>query len=102
VTETVFAYDPTAVDLDLTVSRVTTSTTSPACSTETTQLASTPSTRHSVALLDRPEMFVADVGNGCLTPKNDAELKFPQPGVVVKGDGVYPLRLPMGNCSRPV
>lgn len=51
----------------------------------------------------RPEMFVADAGNGCLTPKTDAELKFPKPGeYVVKGDGLYPLRLPSGNCSIPV
>jgi hypothetical protein len=44
-------------------------------------------------------MLVADDGKGCLTPKADAELKYPQPGLeVVTGDGEYPLRLPEGNC----
>jgi hypothetical protein len=45
-------------------------------------------------------MLVADDGKGCLTPKADAELKYPQPGLeVVTGDGEYPLRLPEGNCT---
>lgn len=53
-----------------------------------------------VAFDERPEMFVADDGNGCLTPHTTAELKYPQPGPdVVLGDGVYPLELPTGNCS---
>jgi hypothetical protein len=65
--------------------------------TATTQPSST-----IVAFNERPEMFVADVGDECLTPKTNAELKYPQPGVdVVKGDGAYPLQLPSGNCSRP-
>ncbi|WPH03535.1 Hypothetical protein R9X50_00641500 [Acrodontium crateriforme] len=53
-----------------------------------------------VAWLDRPEMLVADDGNGCLTPHPTAELKYPNPGPdVVSGDGVYPLVLPSGNCA---
>jgi hypothetical protein len=48
----------------------------------------------------RPLMLVAEIGNGCLTPSTDAELKFPQPGPdVVQGDGEYPLQLPSGNCT---
>jgi hypothetical protein len=48
----------------------------------------------------RPLMLVADDGNGCLTPRTDAELKFPEPGPdVVSGDGEYPLLLPSGNCT---
>lgn len=48
----------------------------------------------------RPTMLVADDGNGCVTPKTDAELKFPESGPdVVTGDGVYPLRLPEGDCG---
>jgi hypothetical protein len=47
----------------------------------------------------RPTMLVADDGRGCLTPRTDAELKFPEPGAeVVTGDGEYPLRLPEGHC----
>lgn len=43
----------------------------------------------------RPTMLVADTGNGCLTPRTSAEVKFPHPGPdVVKGDGEYPLELP--------
>jgi hypothetical protein len=48
----------------------------------------------------RPEMLVADDGNGCLTPHTTAELKYPQPGhEIVVGDGVYPLELPTGKCA---
>lgn len=55
-----------------------------------------------VAFSDRPEMLVADDGNGCLTPKTTAEVKYPEPGPdVVLGDGVYPLQLPNGACARP-
>lgn len=54
----------------------------------------------STSFSSRPLMFVADVGNGCLTPKPDAELKFPEPGWdVISGDGKYPLQLPQGKCS---
>ncbi|KAI9730193.1 MAG: hypothetical protein M1834_005957 [Cirrosporium novae-zelandiae] len=53
---------------------------------------SSPST---MAWKDRPEMLVADIGNGCLTPHTTAEVKYPNPGPdVVPGDGVYPLVLP--------
>ncbi|EGP89510.1 uncharacterized protein MYCGRDRAFT_38707 [Zymoseptoria tritici IPO323] len=53
-----------------------------------------------VAFADRPLMFVADNGNDCKTPKNTGELMFPDPGPdVVRGDGVYPLELPTGECS---
>lgn len=46
-----------------------------------------------------PEMLVADVGNGCLTVRKDAETQFPNPGEDVElGDGEYPLALPEGNC----
>ncbi|KAK3117787.1 hypothetical protein LTR53_000475 [Teratosphaeriaceae sp. CCFEE 6253] len=48
----------------------------------------------------RPEMLVADDGNGCLTPHTTAELKYPHPGPdVVAGDGAYPLELPVGTCG---
>ncbi|KAK1814652.1 hypothetical protein LTR12_010957 [Friedmanniomyces endolithicus] len=54
----------------------------------------------SVAYFDRPEMLVADDGNGCLTPHTTAELKYPAPGPeVVVGDGAYPLQLPYGTCG---
>lgn len=47
----------------------------------------------------RPTMLVADNGNGCLTPKTNAELKFPDPGPdIVRLDGEYPLALPSGTC----
>jgi len=50
----------------------------------------------------RPQMLIADNGNGCLTPKSTAEVKYPDPGPdVVTGDGVYPLELPSGNCGSP-
>lgn len=53
-----------------------------------------------VAFNDRPLMFIADISNGCETPRTTAELKYPQPGPdVVMGDGVYPLEGPTGNCS---
>lgn len=53
-----------------------------------------------VAYTDRPLMLVADDGNGCLTPKSTAEVKYPDPGPdVVLGDGLYPLKLPSGSCS---
>jgi hypothetical protein len=49
---------------------------------------------------ERPLMLVADVGNGCLTPRTAAEVKFPDPGPdVVAGDGIYPLQYPTGDCS---
>ncbi|RDI83003.1 hypothetical protein Vi05172_g7020 [Venturia inaequalis] len=52
---------------------------------------SIPSQAYSVAFNDRPEMFIADTRHGCLTPKTDAELKFPEPGInVEEGDGMYP------------
>jgi hypothetical protein len=55
--------------------------------------------RHAVPFNSRPEMFVADVHNGCLTPNRTAELKYPNPGPdIVEGDGDYPLALPLGTC----
>lgn len=43
-----------------------------------------------VPFSSRPTMLVADDGNGCVTPKADAELKFLEPGPdVVTGDVVY-------------
>lgn len=48
----------------------------------------------------RPLMFIADDANGCLTPKKNAELKYPDPGPHVQlGDGAYPLELPSGDCG---
>ncbi|KAK4896235.1 hypothetical protein LTR27_005757 [Elasticomyces elasticus] len=62
--------------------------------------ASSSSSHVSVAYHNRPEMLVADDGNGCLTPHTTAELKYPQPGPdVVAGDGEYPLELPYGTCD---
>ncbi|TKA64832.1 hypothetical protein B0A55_09158 [Friedmanniomyces simplex] len=62
--------------------------------------ASASSSSVAVAYHDRPEMLVADDGNGCLTPHTTAELKYPLPGPdVVMGDGVYPLVLPNGTCD---
>ncbi|KAK5111444.1 hypothetical protein LTR62_004896 [Meristemomyces frigidus] len=53
-----------------------------------------------VAFNARPEMFVADDGNGCETPHTVAELQYPQPGPdVMMGDGEYPLQLPSGDCA---
>ena len=53
-----------------------------------------------MAYRDRPEMLVADDGNGCFTPHTTAELKYPAPGPeVVAGDGAYPLQLPYGTCG---
>lgn len=47
----------------------------------------------------RPGPLIADIpdpDNGCWTPKETAEVKYPNPGPdVVQGDGVYPLALPM-------
>lgn len=44
---------------------------------------------------ERPAMLVADTGDGCLTPKTTAEVKFPHPGPdVVVGDGEYALEHP--------
>ncbi|KAK4545302.1 hypothetical protein LTR36_003482 [Oleoguttula mirabilis] len=64
------------------------------------QTATTTATSAFVAYTDRPLMLVADDGNGCLTPKSTAEVKYPDPGPeVVVGDGLYPLALPSGNCS---
>ncbi|KAH0558548.1 hypothetical protein GP486_004797 [Trichoglossum hirsutum] len=43
----------------------------------------------------RPFMLLADVGNGCLTPKTTTEVMYPNPGPdVVMGDGEYALELP--------
>jgi hypothetical protein len=50
---------------------------------------------------ERPIMFVADDGNRCETPKETAELKYPDPGPdVVRGDGAYPLEHPTGACHQ--
>lgn len=52
-----------------------------------------------VPFADRPLMLMADVGNGCETPRTTAEVRYPEPGPdVFRGDGVYPLELPVGNC----
>ncbi|TKA69233.1 hypothetical protein B0A49_10735 [Cryomyces minteri] len=49
----------------------------------------------SIPYAQRPGMLVADAGNGCLTPRTTAEVKYPHPGPdVVLGDGEYPLELP--------
>lgn len=62
--------------------------------------ATPPSKTASVAFNERPEMLVADDGNGCLTPHTTAEVRYPLPGPdVVVGDGVYPLELPYGSCG---
>lgn len=46
-----------------------------------------------------PNILVADINNGCLTPLTTAETKFPHPGEFVEyGDGEYPLELPTGTC----
>jgi len=46
-----------------------------------------------------PEMLVANVNNGCTTPRTTAEVAFPNPGPDVEsGDGAYPLVEPQGNC----
>lgn len=95
VTETVSPCGHLAADVHTTSSRTPLSS-----SVATNPPTSTPSPAYSVAFNHRPEMFVADVRNGCFTPKTDAELKFPEPGTDVEdGDGMYPLRLPVGNCS---
>ncbi|GAD94262.1 endoglucanase [Paecilomyces variotii No. 5] len=48
-----------------------------------------------VAFHDRPGFLVADIDNGCETPKTTAEVKYPNPGPDVQpGDGAYPLALP--------
>jgi hypothetical protein len=55
--------------------------------------------RRGTAFASRPEMFVPNYAAGCVTPKTNAELQFPDPGPdVVKGDGEYPVELPSGNC----
>jgi hypothetical protein len=49
----------------------------------------------SVAFNDRPSFLIADIDNGCLTPKTSAEVKYPNPGPdILIGDGTYPLALP--------
>ncbi|KAF1986850.1 lytic polysaccharide monooxygenase [Aulographum hederae CBS 113979] len=53
-----------------------------------------------VAYNKRPLMLLADIDNGCSTPRTTAELKYPEPGPdVVEGDGEYPLELPAGSCG---
>ena len=59
-------------------------------------------TTGAVVFADRPGMLFADIGNGCLTPRTSAELKYPNPGPeVFEGDGEYPLELPTpaGKCG---
>ncbi|KAI9810758.1 MAG: hypothetical protein M1827_006096 [Pycnora praestabilis] len=52
-----------------------------------------------VSYSQRPVLLIADVNNGCETPKTTAEVKYPNPGPdVVPGDGAYPLALPSGSC----
>ncbi|KAK2813860.1 hypothetical protein FQN50_000261 [Emmonsiellopsis sp. PD_5] len=70
-------------------------------STNTTTLPNRTS-RRAVAFNDRPSFLFANLDNGCMTPKTDYELKYPNPGPDVEGgDGEYKLRLPMGagNCT---
>jgi hypothetical protein len=58
-----------------------------------------------VQFSQRPEMFFANVDNGCYSPKTNWELQYPNPGPiddVVPGDCMYPLDLPCGSCGRPV
>ncbi|KID98953.1 hypothetical protein MAJ_05048, partial [Metarhizium majus ARSEF 297] len=53
-----------------------------------------------MAMSQRPDMFVANVGNGCSTTEG-TDLKFPQPGPdVAKEDGAK-LKGPVGNCQKP-
>ncbi|WEW54619.1 hypothetical protein PRK78_000039 [Emydomyces testavorans] len=48
-----------------------------------------------IAFDARPGFLVANIGNGCMTPNGNAEVKYPNPGPdVVQGDGEYPLKLP--------
>jgi hypothetical protein len=71
----------------------------PAANDKRDNLGQRPVLSLSLPFYARPTMFVADDGKGCLTPRTDAELKFPEPGAeVVTGDGEYPLRLPEGHC----
>nr|KMM72338.1 hypothetical protein CPAG_08635 [Coccidioides posadasii RMSCC 3488] len=47
------------------------------------------------AYMARPGFLLANIGNGCKTPKETAEVKYPNPGLdVVAGDEEYPLALP--------
>ena len=45
-----------------------------------------------------PDMFKANIGNGCATTEG-VDLTFPDPGSVVVGTGTGP---PVGNCAAPV
>ena len=54
----------------------------------------------SVPFDERPGFLVANIDNGCKTPRSNAEVKFPNPGPdVVEGDGEYPLERPEGSCE---
>lgn len=50
-----------------------------------------------------PDMFVANVGTECFTPRRDADVLFPDPGTdVVYGDWYYGVRYPSGPNCAPV
>ncbi|KFG81215.1 putative endoglucanase [Metarhizium anisopliae] len=53
-----------------------------------------------MAMSQRPDMFVANVGNGCSTTEG-TDLKFPQPGPVVAIEKGANLKGPVGNCQKP-
>lgn len=48
-----------------------------------------------------PDMFVANIGTECFTPRRDADVLFPDPGTdIVYGDWYYGIRYPSGpNCA---
>ncbi|KID87856.1 hypothetical protein MGU_05094 [Metarhizium guizhouense ARSEF 977] len=53
-----------------------------------------------MAMSQRPDMFVANVGNGCSTTEG-TDLKFPQPGPDVAKENGAKLKGPVGNCQKP-
>jgi hypothetical protein len=64
-----------------------------------------PEPASSVQYPQRPEMFFANMDNGCYSPKTHWELQYPNPGPeddVVLGDCMYPLDLPCGACGKPI
>ncbi|KAK2751091.1 hypothetical protein FQN57_000166 [Myotisia sp. PD_48] len=57
--------------------------------------------KRAVAFQDRPSFLVANIGNGCQTPRNPVEVRYPNPGPnVVTGDGANPLGdpFPLDQC----
>lgn len=50
-----------------------------------------------------PDMFVADIGGECFTPRRDLDVLFPDPGAdVVYGDWDYAIDYPSGPGCAPV